>query len=71
MPILEAGRDGIRASGVDRAVEDGDTIRVGDLTLTARCVPGHSEAITAYQVDTDAGRALFAGDIVLPPASSG
>jgi glyoxylase-like metal-dependent hydrolase (beta-lactamase superfamily II) len=61
---LEDGRDGIRASVVDQGVQDGDEIRVGDLSLLARCVPGHSEAITAYQVDTDAGRALFAGDIV-------
>jgi glyoxylase-like metal-dependent hydrolase (beta-lactamase superfamily II) len=61
---LEAGRGGIRASVVDQSVEHGDTIRVGDLTLTAHCVPGHSEAITAYKVDTDAGRVLFAGDIV-------
>jgi glyoxylase-like metal-dependent hydrolase (beta-lactamase superfamily II) len=27
-------------------------------------VPGHSEAITAYLVDTPMGRLLFAGDIV-------
>jgi glyoxylase-like metal-dependent hydrolase (beta-lactamase superfamily II) len=68
---LEAGRDGIRASGVDQGVEDGDEIRVGDLTLLARCVPGHSEAITAYQLDTDARRALFAGDIVFTAGTIG
>ena len=61
---IEAGRDRARACAVDLAVDDGDTVLVGDLVLTARCVPGHSEAITAYMVDTPDGRLLFAGDIV-------
>lgn len=61
---IEEGRDGIRASVVDRTVEDGDTLTVGALTLTAHCVPSHSEAITAFRVDLADRRALFAGDIV-------
>lgn len=62
--FVEAGRDGVPASPVDLAVAHGDTVQVGDLTLTAYCVPGHSEATTAYLVDTPEGRLLFAGDIV-------
>ena len=62
--FIESGRGTVRASSVDRPVEDGDTIAVGDLRLVARCVPGHSEATTAYQVETPAGRLLFCGDIV-------
>ena len=62
--FIEGGRDSVRPSVVDRAVEDGDTIQVGALTLTAHCVPSHSEATTAYRVDTPEGRLLFAGDIV-------
>lgn len=61
---VEAGRDQATACAVDLAVEHGDTLRVGDLTLQAICVPGHSEATTAYLVDTPEGRLLFAGDIV-------
>lgn len=62
--FVEAGRDGVPSSPVDLAVDDGDELRVGALTLTAHCVPGHSEATTAYRVDLPLGRALFAGDIV-------
>ncbi len=62
--FIEGGRNGVRPSVVDRAVDDGDTIEVGALTLTAHCVPSHSEATTAYRVDTPEGRLLFAGDIV-------
>ena len=62
--IIERGRDGVPPIAVDRAVDDGDTIAVGELTLTAHCVPSHSEATTAYRVDTPEGRLLFAGDIV-------
>jgi glyoxylase-like metal-dependent hydrolase (beta-lactamase superfamily II) len=62
--FIEENPDAALACAVDHAVDDGDTVRVGELTLTARCVPGHSEATTAYMVDTPEGRLLFAGDIV-------
>jgi glyoxylase-like metal-dependent hydrolase (beta-lactamase superfamily II) len=62
--FLEEGRGTVRASPVDHPVEDGEEIAVGTLRLTARCVPGHSEATTAYQVQTAEGRLLFCGDIV-------
>lgn len=69
--FIEQGRDGVKASAVDRAVEDGDEVVVGGLTLVAHCVPSHSEAITAYRVDTAAGRALFVGDIVFSAGTIG
>jgi len=62
--FIEGHADPAQACVVDQAVEDGDTVRVGELTLTARCVPGHSEATTGYLVDTPEGRLFFAGDIV-------
>lgn len=62
--FIEAGSAIIPACAVDLAVDDGDTFTVDDLTLTAHCVPSHSEATTAYRVDTAEGRLLFAGDIV-------
>lgn len=62
--FIEQGRDGVPACIVDRAVCHGEQIQVGALTVTAHCVPGHSEATTGYLVDTPEGRAFFAGDIV-------
>jgi len=62
--FIEAGRDGVAPVSVDLAVDDGDTVSVAALTLTAHCVPGHSEATTAYRVDLPWGRVLFAGDVV-------
>lgn len=62
--LIEAGRTNIPACPVDVAVDDGDRISVGDYDLLAYCLPSHSEAITAYQLDTPEGRALFVGDIV-------
>lgn len=62
--LVEAGRASIPACPVDVAVNDGDRIEVGAYTLLAYCLPSHSEAITAYQLDTPEGRALFVGDIV-------
>lgn len=62
--FVESGRDNVPACPVDAIVDDGDRFRVGDLELVAHCVPSHSEATTAYRLDTADGRALFAGDIV-------
>jgi hydroxyacylglutathione hydrolase len=62
--FIEEARDGITPAVVDRGVADGETVQVGGLTLTAHCIPSHSEAITAYRVDLADRRALFAGDIV-------
>jgi len=62
--FVEAGRANIPACPVDVAVNDGDQIAVGDFELLAYCLPSHSEAITAYRLDTPEGRALFVGDIV-------
>lgn len=62
--FIEEHADPAQACVVDQGVEDGDTVRLGELTLTVRCVPGHSEATTGYLVDTPEGRLFFAGDIV-------
>jgi metallo-beta-lactamase class B len=34
---------------VDRAVREGDTVKVGDVTLTARETPGHSPGCTSWE----------------------
>ena len=41
------------------AVADGDRIRVGSATLTARRTPGHTDESTSYVLD---GEAVFTGD---------
>lgn len=42
---------------VDRVIEDGDTVTVGDVTLTAHLTPGHSPGCTSWSFTaTDDGR---------------
>jgi metallo-beta-lactamase class B len=43
---------------VDRIVNDGETVRLGDATLTAHVTPGHTKGCTTWTMTTtDAGRA--------------
>ncbi len=53
-------RDG---SQFDRLLADGDTLAIGDLTLIALHVPGHTPADMAYLI----GDALFVGDTMFMP----
>jgi metallo-beta-lactamase class B len=44
---------------VDRAVNDGDTVTLGGVTLTANITPGHTRGCTSWSMSvTDAGREL-------------
>ena len=44
---------------VDRAVEDGDTLEVGDVTLTANITPGHTRGCTSWSMPVvEDGRTL-------------
>lgn len=56
----EFARDG---SQFDVLLEDGDSLRIGGLTLIALHVPGHTPADMAYVV----GDALFTGDTMFMP----
>jgi len=40
---------------VDRAVKDGDTVTLGDTTLTARATPGHSPGCTSWEMTVKDG----------------
>lgn len=62
--LLERGEAGIIPCPVDVGIHHGDRIAVGDLTLEAIQVPGHSTGICAYLLEVDGYRALFAADIV-------
>lgn len=47
----------------DQLFDDGDVFRIGELTVTAMHVPGHTPADMAYRV----GDAVFVGDTLFPP----
>ncbi len=49
---------------VDQVMEDGQSLMVGDLLVTAILVPGHNPGCLCYLVELDGWRALFAGDVV-------
>ena len=51
----------------DRLLEDGDTLPVGTLTVTALWVPGHTPADLAFAVKDAAGDAVFVGDTLFMP----
>ncbi len=66
-PIIEAGGRGdfvltepqwrFPAATVDRRLRDGDLVRLGSTTLTARLTPGHTKGCTTWTFDaTDRGR---------------
>ncbi len=50
---------------VDMKVQHGAVITVGDLTVHALVVPGHSVGGTCYLVEGDGQRRLFTGDTVI------
>lgn len=49
--------------GFDRLLADGETLPLGELTITALLVPGHTPADLAYQIDD----AVFVGDTLFMP----
>lgn len=48
VPALEAIKPGGKVHPVDRIVHDGDTVRLGDATLTAHLTAGHTRGATAW-----------------------
>jgi metallo-beta-lactamase class B len=52
-PALRAGGRGMPAVSIDRIVGDGDTVRVGDATLTANVTPGHTKGCTTWTMTTN------------------
>jgi len=49
---------------VDRRLKDGDTVVLGDATLTAHLTPGHTKGCTTWTFDVkDAGRTLHVVDM--------
>lgn len=49
---------------VARAVREGDTVQVGDVTLKVLDTPGHSRGHASYLFEEKGKAALFSGDVV-------
>lgn len=49
---------------VDRELQDGDTIELGDVKITAIGTPGHTPGSTCYLLEKDSQRILFSGDVI-------
>jgi metallo-beta-lactamase class B len=56
---------------VDRQLKDGDTVQLGNVTLTAHLVPGHTEGNTAWTMSVEEGgkkyNVLFAPSMSINP----
>lgn len=51
---------------VDRALEDGDQLEVGDFTVSVLHIPGHTPGSLLYLVQGDERAHLFSGDTLFP-----
>ena len=48
VPALKAIKPGGKEHPVDRIIHDGDTVKLGDATLTAHLTPGHTRGATTW-----------------------
>ena len=55
------------ASQFDILTDEGDTLRLGDITITAMHVPGHTPADMAYVASDSDKTAVFVGDTIFAP----
>jgi metallo-beta-lactamase class B len=59
VPALERMRPGGKPHPIDRVIHDGDTVTLGNTTLTAHLTPGHSRGCTTWTFKVeDGGRSL-------------
>jgi metallo-beta-lactamase class B len=57
VPALKAMKPGGKEHPVDRIIHDGDTVNLGDATLTAHLTAGHTRGATTWTMPvTDAGK---------------
>jgi metallo-beta-lactamase class B len=57
VPALKAMKPGGKEHPIDRIIHDGDTVRLGDATLTAHLTAGHTHGATAWTMPaTEAGK---------------
>jgi len=50
-PVLKSPENHFPSVKVDRRLHDGDVVRVGDVALTARLTPGHTQGCTTWTFD--------------------
>jgi metallo-beta-lactamase class B len=57
VPALEAMKPGGKAHPIDKILHDGDTVKLGDVTLTAHLTAGHTRGATTWTTTVqEAGR---------------
>jgi len=65
-------QEGWRPCAVDRVLKDGDTVKLGEATLTARHTPGHTRGCTTWTMQvTDSGQPLHVVIIGSPNVNLG
>ena len=72
LPALRAMKPGGKEHPVDRVLHDGDTVTLGEATLTAHLTPGHTRGCTTWTMKVeDAGKTydVVIGGSVRPPAA--
>lgn len=62
-PLFDAGDVRPDGSAFDRLVADGETLALGDLTISVIHTPGHTPACVSYRI----GDAVFVGDTLFMP----
>jgi metallo-beta-lactamase class B len=55
VPAVKAIRPGGKEHPIDRIVDDGDTVKLGDTTLTAHLMPGHTKGCLAWSTQLKEG----------------
>ena len=55
VPALQAMKPGGKEHPIDRVLHDGDTVKLGETTLTARLNPGHTRGNTMWTLKTTEG----------------
>ena len=63
VPALEAMKPGGKPHPIDRVIHDGDTVSLGETTLTARLTPGHSRGCTTWVLKASEGGKTY--DVVV------
>ncbi len=63
VPMLEQIRPGDKPHPIDRVLHDGDTVQLGDVTLTALLTPGHTPGCTTYTMEVEDGARTY--DVVI------
>ena len=55
VPALQGIRPGGKDHPIDRILQDGDQVKLGDMTLTALLTPGHTNGCTSWTIKVQEG----------------